>query len=196
MSNPLDNLKKYDIVLASGSPRRRELLAALDVEFAVEVKQGIDESYPADMAPDEVPLFLSAQKARAYMATATARQLVITADTVVITGGCIMGKPHSEAEARAMLRSLSGGRHHVVTGVTLLHGGHTTTFGASSTVEFASLTDGEINYYVERYRPLDKAGAYGIQEWIGCAAIRGIEGSFYNVMGLPVQRLYEELKKL
>ena len=162
----------------------------------MEVKQGIDESYPADMAPDEVPLFLSAQKARAYMATATARQLVITADTVVITGGRIMGKPHSEAEARAMLRSLSGDRHHVVTGVTQLHGGHTTTFGASSTVEFASLTDGEINYYVERYRPLDKAGAYGIQEWIGCAAIRGIEGSFYNVMGLPVQRLYEELKKL
>ena len=196
--NPLENLNRYEVILASGSPRRRELLAALDVKFTVNVKRGIDESYPATLPAEEVPQYLAQLKAKAYLADIEPHQLVITADTVVIDhGGVILGKPHDEAEARSMLESLSGHCHKVVTGVCLLTAdGTMRAFSASTTVEFATLSANEIAYYVEHYRPLDKAGAYGIQEWIGCAAIKRIEGSFYNVMGLPVQRLFEELKKL
>lgn len=196
--SPLENLKRYKVVLASGSPRRSELLKALDVEFTVRVKRGIRESYPATLPAEDVPAFLAREKAQAYIGDMAADELVITADTVVIDhGGVILGKPHDTDEARAMLHSLSGHRHKVVTGVCLLTADKPArTFSALTTVEFAQLTDDDIDYYVNRYRPLDKAGAYGIQEWIGCAAIKEINGSFYNVMGLPVQRLFEELKRL
>ena len=195
MSNPLDNLKKYDIVLASGSPRRRELLAALDVEFAVEVKQGIDESYPADMAPDEVPLFLSAQMARAYMATATARQLVITADTVVITSGRIMGKPHSESEAFSMLRRLSGRDHQVMSGLTVLHGDDCENLTVTTTLRMRTLSDEEIRAYIATGEPMDKAGAYGIQGR-GALFVAHLDGDYFNVMGLPLCRLGQLLNEL
>lgn len=188
----LDNLKKYNIILASGSPRRKELLEGLGVDFRVEVMKGIEETYPADLPVEEIPLFLSKLKAHAYKAKA--HDLIITADTVVILGGEVIGKPKDEAQAKRMLAALSGRTHTVVTGVTVHTASRVETFGCSSEVEFAPLAEEEIEYYVSHYRPLDKAGSYGIQEWIGYMGIKGIKGSFYNVMGLPVQRLYALLK--
>lgn len=188
----LDNLKKYNIILASGSPRRKELLEGLGVDFRVEVMEGIEETYPADLPVEEIPLFLSKLKAHAYQAKA--HDLIITADTVVILGGEVIGKPKDEAQAKRMLAALSGRTHTVVTGVTVHTANRVETFGCSSEVEFAPLAEEEIAYYVSHYRPLDKAGSYGIQEWIGYMGIKGIKGSFYNVMGLPVQRLYALLK--
>lgn len=188
----LDNLKKYIIILASGSPRRRELLEGLGVDFRVEVVKGIEETYPADLPVEEIPLFLSKLKAHAYQAKVN--DLIITADTVVILDGEVIGKPKDEAQAKRMLAALSGHTHTVVTGVTVSTASRVETFGCCSEVEFAPLTDEEIEYYVAHYRPLDKAGSYGIQEWIGYMGIKGIRGSFYNVMGLPVQRLYALLK--
>lgn len=189
-------LENYEVILASGSPRRRELLAMLDVDFRVDTSVEVDETYPADLPAAEVAPYLSRLKARAHQALIRPGQLVITADTVVILDGQVIGKPRDEADARAMLARLSGRVHEVVTGVTLTTAQGMETFAASSRVNFADLTPQEIAHYVEKYRPLDKAGAYGIQEWIGAAAIRGIDGSFYNVMGLPVQMLYTRLKQL
>ncbi len=194
MFYPLENLRDYDIVLASGSPRRRELLAMLDIEFRVDTSHSVDETVPLGLVAEEVPLYLSRLKASAFPLTTADRRLVITADTVVIIDGEVLGKPHDEEEACAMLRRLQGRGQKVVTGVTVRTSDREITFGAESQVMFALLSDDEISYYVHRYRPLDKAGAYGIQEWIGAAGIRGIEGSFYNVMGLPVHRLYDCLK--
>ena len=191
---PLENLDKYQVLLASQSPRRRQLLADLDVKFEVRALAGVDESYPADTPAEEVAPLISRAKAEAYRKLITSNQLIITADTVVICRGEVIGKPASADDAKRMLRRLSGVTHTVVTGVTITTASRQVTFKTVSEVDFAPLTDGEIDYYVERYRPLDKAGAYGIQEWIGCAAITGIRGSFYNVMGLPAQRLYTELK--
>lgn len=188
----LDNLKKYNIILASGSPRRKELLEGLGVDFRVEVVNGIEETYPHDLPVAEIPVYLSRLKAHAYQANAN--DLIITADTVVILNGKVIGKPHDEAEAKRMLSELSGNVHTVVTGVTVFTADRVESIGCSSEVEFAPLSDEEIDYYVENYRPLDKAGSYGIQEWIGYMGIKGIKGSFYNVMGLPVQRLYALLK--
>ena len=188
----LDNLKKYNIILASGSPRRKELLEGLGVDFCVEVVNGIEETYPHDLPVAEIPVYLSRLKAHAYQANANG--LIITADTVVILNGKVIGKPHDEAEAKRMLSELSGNVHTVVTGVTVFTADRVESIGCSSEVEFAPLSDEEIDYYVENYRPLDKAGSYGIQEWIGYMGIKGIKGSFYNVMGLPVQRLYALLK--
>ncbi len=188
----LDNLKKYIIILASGSPRRKELLEGLGVDFHVEVVNGIEETYPHDLPVAEIPVYLSRLKAHAYQANAN--DLIITADTVVILNGKVIGKPHDEAEAKRMLSELSGNVHTVVTGVTVFTADRVESIGCSSEVEFAPLSDEEIDYYVENYRPLDKAGSYGIQEWIGYMGIKGIKGSFYNVMGLPVQRLYALLK--
>lgn len=188
----LDNLKKYNIILASGSPRRKELLEGLGVDFRVEVENGIEETYPHDLPVEEIPVYLSRLKAHAYQANAN--DLIITADTVVILNGKVIGKPHDEAEAKRMLSELSGNVHTVVTGVTVFTADRVESIGCSSEVEFAPLSDEEIAYYVENYRPLDKAGSYGIQEWIGYMGIKGIKGSFYNVMGLPVQRLYALLK--
>ena len=188
----LDNLKHYNVILGSGSPRRKELLAGLGIDFRVEVMKGIEETYPADLAVEEIPLYLSQLKARAYQPQPG--DMIITADTVVILHGKVIGKPKDEADAKHMLTQLSGNVHTVVTGVTVSTHDRVESFSCSSKVEFAPLTAEEIDYYVKKYRPFDKAGSYGIQEWIGYMGIKGISGSFYNVMGLPVQRLYAMLK--
>ena len=185
--------ERYDVVLASNSPRRRELLAGMGVDFRVEVISGIDETYPDTLPVEQVAEYLSGRKAQAY--ELRPNELLITADTVVISDGRVLGKPADEAEARVMLRELSGKSHRVITGVTLRSMNREVRLSDVSEVDFAELTENEIEHYVKRYRPLDKAGAYGIQEWIGYVGITGIRGSFYNVMGLPTRRLYEELKR-
>ena len=191
-----DRLKDYRLILASASPRRRELLAACDLDFTLAEKFECEECYPADLAADKVAEYLSQLKSNAYPHPLGEKDIVLTADTVVIFGDKILGKPHSEAEAVEMISSLSGATHKVVTGVTLRTAEQTISFSAESLVSFRTLDTEEIAYYVEKYRPMDKAGAYGIQEWIGYTAIDRIEGSFYNVMGLPVQRLYSTLKEI
>ena len=192
----LENLKKYHIILASNSPRRRELLAGLDITYEVKVLPGIDESYPDGLSAEEIPQYISRRKAEAYEAVRQPDDLIITADTIVWTDGRVLGKPEDEAGAMEMLRLLSGRTHQVITGVTLSAVSGMRTFAVTSEVTFDVLAEEERDYYVKRYRPLDKAGAYGIQEWIGYVGVSALHGSYFNVMGLPVQRLYKELKKL
>ena len=196
MAKILENLKKYHIILASNSPRRRELLAGLDITYEVKVLPGIDESYPDGLSAEEIPQYISRRKAEAYEAVRQPDDLIITADTIVWTDGRVLGKPEDEAGAMEMLRLLSGRTHQVITGVTLSAASGMRTFAVTSEVTFDVLAEEEIDYYVKRYRPLDKAGAYGIQEWIGYVGVSALHGSYFNVMGLPVQRLYKELKKL
>ncbi|CDE61485.1 MAG: Maf-like protein [Parabacteroides sp.] len=191
----LENLAAYRIILGSNSPRRRELLAGLDLSFDVHVIPGLEENYPDSLQPQEIPVFLSKQKAEAYLSTLEDQVLLITADTIVWNETEVIGKPKDREDAIRMLRSLSGHEHQVVTGVCLTTTKKQETFSVVSSVRFASLTDEEIIYYVDKYKPFDKAGAYGIQEWIGYVGVESISGSFYNVMGLPVQRLYQELKR-
>ena len=188
----LDNLKKYDVVLGSNSPRRRELLNDMGVEFRVEAIKGIDETYPANMRVEEIPVYLARIKAEGH--PLQENELLITADTVVVLDEMVLGKPEGEADAHRMLRSLSGRAHRVISGVCVTTQDRTEAFADTSVVRFAELTDDEIDYYIEHYRPLDKAGAYGIQEWIGNIGISGISGDFYNVMGLPTRKLYQVLK--
>ncbi|MDD5871788.1 MAG: Maf-like protein [Bacteroidales bacterium] len=190
----LSNLNDFEIILASGSPRRRELLGGLGIDFRVARLNDVDESYPDDLPANEVAEYLSKKKAEAYRQSLTERQLIITADTVVITDGEILGKPTDAADATRMLKALSGAVHQVVTGVTVMTTAKTVSFSATTNVRFAPLSDEEIDYYISQYRPFDKAGAYGIQEWIGYIAVEGIEGSYFNVMGLPIQKLYTVLK--
>jgi len=180
--------------LASNSPRRRELLAGLGLSYEIRVIAGIDESYPLNLPVAEIPLFISQKKAEAY--TLTDAELLITADTIVCLDNQVLGKPKDNAEACQMLTMLSGRTHQVITGVTLKTTGWMHSFSSTSNVTFTQLTAEEIEYYVKTYHPLDKAGAYGIQEWIGHIGVTRLEGSYFNVMGLPVQRLYSELKKL
>lgn len=182
------------IILASNSPRRKELLAGLDVDFEVRVLDGIDESYPAELPVEDIAEYISRKKAVAYRETMGDDELVITADTVVVLGRQVMGKPKDDADACRMLRLLSGQVHQVITGVTLTTRERQRSFSVKTDVTFKALSKQEINYYVSRYHPLDKAGAYGIQEWIGHIGVTGLNGSYYNVMGLPVQRIYEVLK--
>ena len=191
-----DRLKNYRLILASASPRRRELLADCDLDFVLAEKFECEECYPTDLPTEKIAEYLSQLKSNAYPHALGERDILLTADTVVILGDKILGKPHSAEEAREMIASLSGATHKVITGVTLRTAERTISFSAESLVSFRTLDAEEIGYYVEKYRPLDKAGAYGIQEWIGYIGIEGIEGSFYNVMGLPVQRLYVELGRL
>lgn len=183
------------ILLASKSPRRHEILKLLGLPFTVITIEGIDESYPATLPAEQVSEYISNKKADAYLKRVKADELLITADTVVICGGRILGKPKNEEEACGMLRLLSGKTHLVTSGVTIATPEKRKSFTSESKVTFAHLTDEEIKYYVEHWRPMDKAGAYGIQEWIGAVAVEKIDGSFYNVMGLPVHRLYQELKE-
>ena len=190
----LDNLKKYRIILASASPRRRELLAGLDVDFVVRTLPDVDESFPAELQGGDIPLYISKKKADAYRPVMADEELVITADTIVWLDGVALGKPVDEAEARNMLRTMSGKAHSVFTGVTITTKEEQCCFVAQSDVVFAELTDDEIEYYVQKYRPMDKAGSYGVQEWIGYIGITGINGSYFNVVGLPVQKLYSVLK--
>ncbi len=180
------------IILSSNSPRRKELLAGLDLDFEVRVLQGIDESYPHDLPVGQIPQYIAQQKAAAY--TIAADELVLTADTVVVVDHQVLGKPADATDAHRMLRLLSGRTHQVITGVCLTTTGNQRAFSVTTDVTFRELTDAEIDYYIERYQPYDKAGAYGIQEWIGYVGVTGIRGSYFNVMGLPVQRIYQELQ--
>lgn len=185
-----------NLILASNSPRRKELLAGLGYPYEVRVLSDIDESYPADLRGSDVAAYISRSKANAYAQTMAEDELIITADTIVCLDEQVLGKPADEAEAITMLRSLSGCTHQVYTGVTLTTKSEQRSFVSRSDVTFTALTDEEIQHYVTHYRPMDKAGAYGIQEWIGYIGVERIEGSYFNVMGLPVQRLYTELKQL
>lgn len=191
----LDNLKTYNVVLASNSPRRKELLQRLGVPFKVRTLLGIDESYPEELDLSEVAEYISKNKADGYRKSMMENDLTITADTIVVVGDEVLGKPHNIDEAKDMLHRLAGRYHMVYTGVTVFTADKQESFTAHSRVKFAQLTDEEINYYVENYLPLDKAGAYGIQDWIGLIAVEEIEGSYFNVVGLPIQRLYSLLKK-
>ena len=184
----------YKIILASNSPRRKELLKGLDLDFEVRIIPDIDESYPPDLPPEEIPCYIARKKAAAYSVSMQANELIITADTVVVLDGDIIEKPADKSDAIRMLKRLSGRKHQVITAVTLTTMDRQHSFSVTSSVDFALLTAEEINYYLDRYQPYDKAGAYGIQEWIGYVGVSSIEGSFYNVMGLPIQRLYQELK--
>ncbi len=186
---------KYKLILASNSPRRRELLAGLGMDFEVRVLPGIDESYPEELQGGDIPLFISKEKANAYVNSLADDELLITADTIVWLDGEVLEKPADEADARRMLHELSGQTHQVFTGVCLTTRAKQVAFSCRSDVTFCPLTDDEIDYYVSHYHPLDKAGAYGVQEWIGYVGVERIEGSFFNVVGLPVQRLYQALKQ-
>ncbi|WP_061868733.1 Maf-like protein [Prevotella intermedia] len=189
------SFKDYHIILASNSPRRKELLRGLDIAFDVRVQPDIAEDYPANTAPADVAAYISREKANAYKDTIAENELVITADTVVIVGNEILGKPHDDAEAKEMLHKISGRKHQVVTGVCLTTKEKQRCFSVSTDVTFKNLKEEEIDYYIETYSPLDKAGAYGIQEWIGYIGVTALEGSYFNVMGLPVQRIWEELNR-
>lgn len=190
----LSNLNKYTILLASKSPRRRELLHLLRIPFKVVTIGGIDESYPSSIPLLDVPQYVSTVKADAFQKHIGDDELVITADTMVICSNFILGKPKDREDAVNMLMNLSGKTHQVATGVTISTKWKRTSFTTVTDVTFAEITEEEIRYYVDNYMPLDKAGAYGIQEWIGAVAVAGINGSFYNVMGLPIHRLYQELR--
>lgn len=185
----------YKIILASNSPRRRELLAGLGIEFKVRVLPGIDESYPASMPAAETAEYIAGKKAAAYRQVMADDELVITADTVVIVGDEVLGKPADTQMAAQMLRKLSGRTHQVMTGVCITTSEQTVSFSVKTDVTFKQLAEDEIEYYIKKYQPLDKAGAYGIQEWIGYIGCTGLNGSYYNVMGLPVQRIYTELQR-
>ena len=189
-----ERLKPYRLILASQSPRRRELLAGSGLEFQLAERFECDESYP-EMPLTDVAEYLSRKKSDAYPVELAEADVLLTADTVVIACGEILGKPHSRDEAIAMLRMLSGSTHEVATGVTLRTSTKSHSFTSVSKVRFRPLSLEEIEYYVDNYRPMDKAGSYGIQEWIGYVGIEHIDGSFYNVMGLPIQRLYCELER-
>lgn len=195
MVETLDKLKRYRIILASASPRRKELLSKLDIDFTVKVLHDVDESFPTSLSVVQVPQYISRKKADAYRQEMQENDMVITADTVVAVGRRILGKPKSAEEARVMLKLLSDRYHRVVTGVTIMTAKRTETFATVSRVRFTRLNDEEIDYYISKYKPFDKAGAYGIQEWIGMVGITELNGSYFNVMGLPVQRLYAKLKE-
>lgn len=189
----LDNLKGKRVILASGSPRRRQLLDGLEIDFTVRLIDGIDETYPDGMAMAEIPKYISRRKAEAYVPTMASDEIIITADTIVWADGEVLGKPHTPDEAVSMLRRLSGRTHQVVTGVTVLSADRRETFACVTDVTFDTLSEAEMQHYVADYKPLDKAGAYGIQEYIGYIGVTGISGSYFNVMGLPVQKLYRVL---
>ncbi len=188
-------VREYRYILASGSPRRRELLDGLGLKYELRLLPDIDETYPATLQGEEIPREISRKKSEAYRPTMADDELIITADTIVYLDGKVIGKPADEEEARDMLRTLSGRTHEVITGVTFLTKQRQHSFTCTSLVTFATLSDEDIDHYVSHYHPLDKAGAYGIQEWIGYIGVTRIEGSYYNVMGLPVQRLHTELKQ-
>lgn len=192
----LEHLKNYNVILASNSPRRKELLAGLGIDFEIRTLPDVDESYPATLSGADIPLYISKEKADAYGDMLAPGELMITADTIVWIDGTVLGKPKDREDALRMLRQMSGRTHEVFTGVCITTTGWQRSFSARTEVRFASLSDEEITYYVDKYRPMDKAGAYGVQEWIGFIGVEYISGSYYNVMGLPVQRLYRELSKL
>jgi len=189
-----DKLDKYRVILASRSPRRQQLLRELGIKFDVIVRD-YSESYPENLSGEEIAVYLAVEKANCFRNEVSENDIVITADTIVWCKNKVLGKPENAEEARQMIRDLSNDTHEVITAVTILSGKKETTFSVSTRVTFDNLSDDEINYYIDRFKPYDKAGAYGIQEWIGLAGCSRIEGSYFNVVGLPVQRLYKELKE-
>ena len=184
---------QFNIILGSQSPRRKELLAGLDIPFTTKIIPGLEETYPASLQGEEIPVYLAEQKSDAY--TLEDNELLITADTIVWLDGKVYGKPVDETEAHQMLRALSGKTHDVITGVCLRTNHKNVSFASTTKVTFAHLTDDEITHYINKYRPMDKAGSYGVQEWIGYIGVEHIEGSYFNVMGLPIQKLYTVLKE-
>lgn len=193
-NQPLAHLDKYHIILGSQSPRRKELLSGLNIPFVVQTID-VEENYPADLVGVDIPMYLAEKKAKAFTETMTKDTLLITADTIVWHEGTVFGKPDDKVDAARMLHALSGKTHEVITGVCISTLSKSKTFHVISEVHFAKLSPEEIDYYLENYKPYDKAGAYGVQEWIGFVGVEHIEGSYFNVMGLPIQRLYTELKR-
>ncbi|MBQ6680836.1 MAG: septum formation protein Maf [Prevotella sp.] len=189
-------MNNYKIILASNSPRRRQLLAGLDVDFEVKVIPGIEETVPEGTPVEQIAETLARQKAEPYKPNIEDGELVLTADTIVVVNGEVLGKPVDEEEAKAMLHKISGKTHKVITGVCFTTRAQQHSFSVSTDVSFKTLPENEIEYYVSHYHPTDKAGAYGIQEWIGYVGVKRLEGSYFNVMGLPVQRIWEEIKKM
>lgn len=181
------------IILASNSPRRRELMAGLDLEFTVDAKTSFVESYSPDTPHVKVPELMSEGKSLGFHRPLEDNEILVTSDTMVLCGTEILGKPHDREDAVRMLKLLSGRGHQVITAVTIRDSHREKTFSVTSDVHFKNLSDKEIDYYIDNFKPFDKAGAYGIQEWIGYIGITKLEGSFYNVMGFPTQRFYEEL---
>lgn len=192
----LDNLEKYKVILASGSPRRRELMAGLGMNYEVRILPDVDESYPDTLQREEIPLYIAKEKADAYIPMMQPDELIITADTIVWLDGKVLGKPRDREDALQMLRTMSGRTHEVFTGVCITTTDWQRSFTAQTEVRFATLSEDEIIYYVDNFKPMDKAGAYGVQEWIGFIGVENISGSYYNIMGLPVQKLYRELLKV
>ncbi len=190
-----DDLKGFSLLLASRSPRRKQLLEELGLEFRVVIRDW-EEDYPSGLEGKEIALYIAEQKARGFLPEIKENEIVLTADTIVWYNGRVLDKPASRDEAIRILRLISGNTHEVITGVCLLSTGYMSTFSSTTKVTFADLSDEEIMYYVDSDKPYDKAGAYGIQEWIGIAACSKIEGSYFNVMGLPSDLLYRELKKM
>lgn len=189
------DLSGYNIILASNSPRRKELLSGLGFDYEVKTLPDIDESYPDHLHGEDIAIYIAQEKASAYANYMREDTLLITADTIVLLDGKVYGKPYDEVEAIQMLCDLSGRTHEVITGVCITTKEKQKAFAVSSEVRFATLESDEIEFYVKKYKPFDKAGAYGIQEWIGYVAVEYISGSYFNIMGLPMQRLYQELKR-
>jgi len=190
----IDELNRYKIILGSKSPRRQELLRQLGLEFKVVTKDW-NEDYPSFLKGPDIALYVAGEKARSFMDGLKADEIVITADTIVWCDNEVLSKPAAREDALRIIRKISGRTHEVITGVCLLSCVNTVSFHSSTRVTFAELTDEEIVHYISKYKPYDKAGAYGIQEWIGIAACSAIEGSYFNVVGLPVEQVYRELKK-
>lgn len=190
-----EKLQSHRLILASHSPRRQQLLRDAGLSYLLADKYEVEENYPATLPAADVPRFLSKLKSESYPIPLESNDILITADTVVILDDRIIGKPHDRADAIATLQALSGRTHRVITGVTLRSSKQCYSFDSQTDVHFGPLSDEQIEYYIDTYKPFDKAGAYGIQEWIGYVAIQGIDGSFYNVMGLPIQKLYNELDR-
>ena len=191
----LNNLEKYMVILASNSPRRKELLGGLGIAYEVKAMPDVDESFPTDLESEEIPVYIAKKKVDAYKPIMQPDELIITADTIVWLDGIVMGKPKDAGEACEMLRRLSGRTHQVITGVCVTTIDKQVSFSTVTDVTFEELTEEEIEYYVTHFKPMDKAGSYGIQEWIGYVGVRSISGSYFNVVGLPIQRLYSELKR-
>lgn len=189
----MDWIKKYNIILASKSPRRQQLMKEMGFTFTVK-DVDVDEHYPAHLSMSEIPVYIAEQKAKPFEGHIKNNDLVITADTIVYLNGEVLGKPRNEQHAKQILLKLSGQKHQVITGVCLKNIQKQKSFFSLTDVFFKELTKQEIDYYIKEFRPFDKAGAYGIQEWIGYIGIKRIEGSFFNVMGLPIQKLYEEIQ--
>lgn len=192
----LDNLKKYKVILASNSPRRKELLAGLGVDYEVRTLPDVDESYPDTLQGADIPLYIAKEKADAYRDMLQPGELMITADTIVWLDGKVLGKPKDREDALCMLRAMSGRTHEVFTGVCITTTEWQRSFAVQTEVRFSKLSEEEITYYIDKFQPMDKAGAYGVQEWIGFIGVENISGSYYNIMGLPVQRLYKELIRI